>query len=72
MELSTTAHLAPTDAMTAGQWLGTGSVYVHVPTATPDDADPWLSLSGAPDDLERLAAACIEAANLAREKGNAA
>jgi hypothetical protein len=72
VKTSTAAHLTPTTYLTPGQWLGSASVHCHAEGTSPDDDESFLSLMGTPDDLERLAAACIEAANLARTRGNAA
>lgn len=70
MNISTTIRLDATTAFTPAQWLGRGSVDAYPLGA--HDTGAFSSVSGSPDDLERLAAACIAAANLARANGAAA
>lgn len=72
MNISTTIRLDATTGFTPAQWLGRGSVHAHALDVDPDETDVFASVSGSPDDLERLAAACIAAANLARANGAAA
>lgn len=73
MNISTTIRLDATTAFTPAQWLGRGSVHVHPLDVDVEDTDePYVTVTGSPDDLERLAAACTAAANLARANGAAA